>query len=110
MRKVLYSPGFGAGWTTWHHGTTEEKRFMLEHAGLIEAVERGEETGEGSTALRQFVQDFEAAFPDSRAGVPYLGGADSLVVHVAADGQRVRVEEYDGSESVVNEGDDEGWL
>lgn len=38
-KKILYSPGYGAGWTTWHSGTKEEKQFMFEYQPFIDAIE-----------------------------------------------------------------------
>lgn len=42
MTKILISPEYGGGWTSDHNGPETERRFMLTHAGLIEAVERQE--------------------------------------------------------------------
>lgn len=39
MRKILYSPGYGAGWSTWGGDTPEQKKFMLEYKPFIEALE-----------------------------------------------------------------------
>ena len=36
---VLYSPGYGAGWSTWG---SEHKEILLFHPRLVEAVEKGE--------------------------------------------------------------------
>ncbi len=41
MRKIHYSPGYGAGWTTWHLGDEAERKFMLEYAPLIAFLEGG---------------------------------------------------------------------
>lgn len=105
-RKVLYSPGFGAGWTTWHHGSKEQKLFMLEFPALIDAVERGESTREGSPAGDKFVAEFTARW--GFAALPYLGGMSKLKVAVVSG--RVRINEYDGGESVEEENGYEGWL
>jgi len=45
MRKILYSPGFGAGWTSWHDGSKEAKLFMLEYRPFIEYLEAGGDRG-----------------------------------------------------------------
>lgn len=108
-RKVLYSPGFGAGWTSWGGGLREHRAFMLEHPGLIAAVEASESTDEGSPAMAAFVRDWRERFPGVEP--PYLGGGDQLCVGHVPDGKRVRVDEYDGNESLTVEGDDaEEWL
>lgn len=126
VRKILYSPGFGAGWSSWASG--EIARYMLEYQPLIEAVERGEDVAKGNLreaygfaedgntyvlgsldglhpAMAQFVRDCFAKFNE----VPYLGGADNLVV-CTGHGQ-VRIEDYDGSERVHwRDDDNDGWM
>lgn len=104
MRKILYSPGFGAGWTSWHHGSAEERRFMLEHRPTIDALERGETLTVDHE--ERFLADYMAAFPG--ADVPYMGGFDQLQIHESPG--RVRISEYDGCERVEDEGEYEGWL
>jgi hypothetical protein len=37
--KILISPGYGGGWTTWHCGSTEEKKFMATYQPFIAAIE-----------------------------------------------------------------------
>lgn len=53
-RKILYSPGFGAGWVSWHHGSDDERRFMLSHPALVAACEApaGSTWTRASTARR----------------------------------------------------------
>lgn len=122
MPKILYSPGFGAGWTTWHSGSMDEIKFMLTYQPFIDALERGEgikeppynfgiltggESGfdlSDNPLVAQFVYDFQEKFPDAR--VPYLGGVDDLTICEVSG--PFRIEEYDGSESVVETYDD--WI
>jgi hypothetical protein len=122
MRKILYSPGYGAGWTTWYSGSREEKLFMLEYKPFIEALEKhstgdysdrrkrkskcigGEEVPE-FLPVEQFLEDWKAKFSSDP---PYLGGLSDLEIYPVPDGTLVRIEEYDGYESVVTCYDD--WL
>lgn len=99
MRKILISPGYGAGWVSWCHGTREQKLFMLEDSVLVSLVERGEMTEDA------FMARWNEVFPGDEP--PYLGGMDQLKV-VEVDGP-VLVDEYDGFESVQTGGDLE-WL
>ena len=153
QRKILYSPGFGAGWTTWFSGSPEAKRFMLEYAPFVEALETYtgtrlwyadqerenflrcpdelnddqaefrklcEQTFPGAEMLTciyripegldlaRFCEEFKARFPEE--STPYLGGLDDLKVKVIPKRARIRINEYDGSESVEVEGDYEGWM
>ena len=125
MRKILYSPGYGAGWTTWMYNK-EMKKFALEYAPLIEAIEsananddeeelkallRVPEYGVGEpdfskchSIVKEFVKECDSRFGQ----VPFLRGLGNL--EVAVVNGRVRIEEYDGSESVIEEGEDEGWM
>jgi hypothetical protein len=118
MRDILYSPGFGAGWTTWHYGSQEAKRFMLTYEPFVAALKRGEKLTEPphdwqeknlplDTVVAQFVDDFKAKFPNE--SLPYMGGLrdlETMTVH-----GEVKIEEYDGSESVLERGGDEDeWL
>jgi hypothetical protein len=119
MPKILYSPGYGAGWTTWNRSDNKlVGQFMVAHPGLIEALEQkpeGEATGvylglisrgfggnapRGDSPLAKFLSEFRQMFPDE--DTPYLGGADDLEIYTIEDGQPFRIEEYDGNESVVH--------
>ena len=120
MRKILYSSGYGAGWSSTNGSTKEEMRWLCEYKPFIEYLEvygsfpKVERTGFGdeyeTTDLgRQFIKDWKAAFPDSP--VPYLGGMKKLKVHTIEDDEQYRINEYDGKERVItrNEAEDE-WL
>lgn len=52
-RKILYSPGYGAGWTTWHMGPPDQQEFMLSYEPFIEALEARPE-GEPKTRTVAF--------------------------------------------------------
>lgn len=97
-RKVLVSPEFGAGWMTWN---TEYAKDFLFDTDLIAAVEEGQALGsedEPGTPLAEFVARLVAKHgPDAQH--VYLGGASGLKVETV-DGP-FRVDEYDGSESIV---------
>jgi hypothetical protein len=89
---VLISPGFGAGWSTW---AGEHKEFALFDRRLVEAMETG-----GSAAV---VAKVEEILGEDRYF--YMGGAGDLEIVWLPKGERFFVDEYDGSESIVN-GDD----
>jgi hypothetical protein len=105
--KILYSPGFGAGWSSWCSGDREQQKFMLSYLPLIGAIENGMDIGfdesrpyadqqpyRPGSVLEQFAIDFKKRF-DER---PYLGGARDLDVTEVTE--PFRIHEYDGSESV----------
>lgn len=93
---VLVSRGFGAGWYSWNTEVPE----CLYHPEIVALVEsfpkdykRGYNTEMekviGPVATRLFGDDF------------YTGGGDGLSVVWVEPGQRFRIDEYDGSESLV---------
>jgi hypothetical protein len=89
VRKALYSPGYGAGWSTWN----EHKDFFLFDAELIAAVEAG--TPLGYNRARD-PDRLRAKYGDDTC--PYLGGARDLAV-IEVHGP-FRVTEYDGYEGI----------
>lgn len=130
MKRVLYSPGFGAGWLSWSCGiSVEQREFMAHHPRLIEAVDagwRGDlsyeyriDYDDGSKfenavhGLSQAAVDALGAFVDEwrerwdGESLPYLGGADNLATATVSG--PYRVEDYDGNETVVEPGDGEWW-
>jgi len=103
MRKILYSPGYGAGWTSWYSGSIEEKKFMLEYEPFIEILEAGNKITDED--IDKFNAAFKKKFPKAE-DTPYDGGVSQLRVY-ETNGV-IRIEEYDGSESVRESYDD--WI
>ena len=103
MRKILLSPGYGAGWVSWAENI-ESKRLMIDWPPLVSAVEAGEKVSNDHPAVKSLHKLMKQRGLD----VPYGGGlCDLLVVEVCG---RVRIEEYDGSESYEDEGYFDEWL
>ena len=96
---VLVSPGFGAGWYSWN----------LDHPGLlfdpviVDMVLENRHS-EIDDYIAQVCADNELD-PDEI----YTGGANDLVVRWVDEGKRFRINEYDGSESLVLL-DNEDWF
>lgn len=84
---VLISPGFGAGWYTWH-----DLEPLLYDPEVVHMVE----TGQGADDVVQYCND-------TYGTTHYYGGVDQLTVAWVPVGTRFVVEEYDGSESLVTE-------
>jgi hypothetical protein len=122
MRKILYSPGYGAGWTTWNSEPVELAKFLLEYQPIIDYLEAGGKfergecdnivTGEKDDKLhpllRQLQVDAKETFGASIH--VYFGGAPDLQVVEIPDGEKVLIEEYDGNESYRTRSDDDGWM
>ena len=88
---VLVSPGFGAGWYTWHN--IEE---LIYDPSVVEWVEQQE--------LDKIRAYMELKYPDA-----YCGGLEDLEVNWVLVGERFRIEEYDGAESLVLESE-QRWI
>jgi hypothetical protein len=88
---VLVSPGYGAGWYTWHH--IEE---LVYDPSIVEWVEQEE--------FDKVLTYMELKYPDA-----YTGGLEDLQVEWVPVGARFRIDEYDGSESLVLE-ENEHWM
>lgn len=95
MVAVLYSPGWGAGWSTWNTAHAEELVFDKE---LVLALENG-----GPDEVKKII---EKRYPNNEI---YAGGADDLKVRWIPKGTVFRIDEYDGNESIVYLGDD-SWM
>lgn len=80
---VLYSPGFGAGWSTWN----QEYPDMIFDPGLVSLVEQRRRE-EALTYAR-------LKWPDA-----YLGGLDDLTIEWVPEGLAFRINDYDGNEEV----------
>ena len=116
MTKILYSPGFGAGWSTWMPGSSDFQKFVLTYQPIIEALEKGENllpggrrsySKEGTEnfhpALRSFIEEAKERFNERC----YIGGARNLCVKEVSG--PFRIDEYDGYGSVVESGDQD-WI
>lgn len=90
--KVLISPGYGAGWSTW------EGKGLATDARLIDAFEHGVSEEE----MHQLCADLGY-------GDVYMGGFKNLRVVEIPEGTFFRVSEYDGYES-IEVFDDSDWL
>lgn len=98
MTKILISPGFGAGWSSWHNDCAEAEKFMLTYQPFIDIIESKGTITEADK--EKFNEDYEAKFGDN---IPYMGGVYQLIVY-EVNGP-FKIEEYDGSERVVETGD-----
>ena len=82
---ILYSPGFGAGWSTCAYGDSEQAMAM--DRDLVEAFLTG--------GVNAVVKVAEEKYPDN-----YTGGADDLEVVWLPVGTQFKIREYDGSETI----------
>lgn len=99
-RKILYSPGFGAGWSTWISVPT---KFACEYQPIITALENKEVLTEEHPAILQFVKDCKEQFDEK----PYLGGLSDLIIGEISDDEQYQINEYDGAENIITKSSQE---
>ena len=92
---VLYSPGYGAGWYSWHN-----KKKLVFHPVLVDLVEQ-EKREEITEELCQRLLDTEDYI--------CVIGSDNLTIEWLEEGILFKIDEYDGAESIVTR-DNENWL
>lgn len=96
---VLYSPGFGAGWSTWCHDAASVRLAMLFDPQIADIVDQG--TADWQERAQTIAQ---IKYPES-----YLGGLKDLRVKWLKQGTQFRIDEHDGNELVVINGEQE-WI
>ena len=96
---VLYSPGYGAGWSTWCHEDEQMRLSMLFDPQIADIVDRGDTDYEGKARAIASIK-----YPDA-----HLGGLADLEVQWLPVGTQFRVLEYDGFEQVEIESEIE-WI
>jgi len=90
---ILYSPGYGAGWSS--DNDEKFKEFLLHDEKLVELVE---------TDQRDKIEDYvKSVFPDEY--VCTLGAKNLKIVWVRK-GTQFRIKEYDGYEGIDYNNDD----
>ena len=85
--KVLISPGYGAGWSTWNC------REMAVDKDLVNLFENG-------CTEEEMLDLCNKKGYCPLIGGPYMGGFDDLKVVEVPAGSYFKITEYDGSESV----------
>lgn len=108
-RKILYSPGYGAGWVTWNDAELSE--FLLTYQPIIDFLEAGGEFTDEDTdyetthpLLKQLQADCLEKF--GKDCICVLGADQLKVAEVSGP---VRIEEEDGNESYYT-GTGDRWL
>lgn len=92
--KILFSPRYGAGWSTWIGENKEEKIFALTYEPLIEAIANIDDE-QFDRALEQFEIDYEERFGKKPTTI---GAAELTIVEVDYP---FKIEEYDGFETII---------
>ena len=88
---VIYSPGFGAGWYSWHRIEA-----LLFDSSVVSWIE--------SKELDKIESYLILKYPDV-----YIGKFTQLQIKWVPVGYRFRIDEYDGNETIVLKEEDE-WI
>lgn len=90
---IVYSPGYGAGWFSWH-GIEQ----LVYDPKIVDMVEREEDPD-------NIVKHCHEVHSESH----YYGGAGQLAIYWLDEGTEFYIDEYDGAECVVTK-NDIGWM
>ena len=85
MVAVLYSPGFGAGWSTWNPDLPQ----LLFDPVIVQMVED------------RVTDETIELYCKSVYGDKYFGGSEDLAIEWVPQGTEFVVHEYDGGETIV---------
>ena len=94
---VIYSPGFGAGWSTWNTELNFLAEELIFDPGLADLIISGRS------------QEQIEAYVTLKWPGAYIGGLRDARVEWVAQGVEFKITEYDGSESLQFRDSDE-WL
>jgi hypothetical protein len=88
---VAFSSGFGAGWSTWNNDELAET--LLFHPDIINMILSHRQSEiDNDWLVEHFGEEFEDV---------YCGGVSNLSIKWVPVGTQFRIDEYDGSESVI---------
>ena len=100
--KILYSPGFGAGWSTWNNG--QAAKIMLTYQPIIDFIEKGGSFTDEECHLEDKIhpllielKEYIKSKSPKESYVCVLGASDLVVKDV---NDPFRIDEYDGSETI----------
>jgi len=98
--KVLVSPGFGAGWSTWFNTLTPDQEYatITDPRLIALAEDRTLDRSDPDTLDRVRATLIEILGPDGQD--LYIGGWRDIAVRELAVGILFKIREYDGSESI----------
>lgn len=94
---VLYSPGYGAGWSTWNEGYEE---LFIFHPALVDLAEKRD-----YVTLRNKDKIKELLNIPKEEYICVLG-ADGLEIEWIKQDTLFYIKEYDGSEAIKTEDND----
>jgi hypothetical protein len=94
---IIYSPGFGAGWSTWNSELNFLAEELIFDPGLVDLIINGRSREQIDAYVR-------LKWPKA-----YTGGLEQAQVEWITPGVEFKITEYDGSESLQFRDSDE-WI
>ncbi len=91
---VIYSPGYGAGWSTWAEDA--ERDLLLFEPDIVQLVL---DRDAGNITLDEFLAQVDMIW-QLKQYESYCS-PDKLCVEWLPEGTQFKIEEYDGSESIL---------
>ena len=89
---IAYSPGYGAGWSTWE-SNQELVETLIFHPDIINMILSNKQSEiDNDWLVEHFGEEFKNV---------YCGGVSNLSIKLIPVGTQFRIDEYDGSESVI---------
>lgn len=95
---ILYSPGYGAGWSTWYKKELAYDKRIVEW--LIQNATPLKPEFPTQDIIGIDTDDFEKYLDSIGYKNVYMGGADDLTIYWVKTGSSCYVFEYDGAEAV----------
>lgn len=92
---VLYSPGYGAGWSTWNFEHGDQLIFDPSVVYMVEEMNAVEDEDSKQSWVENILAYCKRTYPDG-----YFGGADDLQIEWIPEGTMFKINEYDGSETI----------
>jgi hypothetical protein len=94
---VLFSPGFGSGWSTWN----KDHPAILFDPTVVEYVRTDGESMDRADMIKYL--------EDTYPGIYIGSNFNDLAIEWIPQGTRFKITEYDGSESIQVEDEIETW-
>lgn len=93
---VLYSPGYGAGWSTWNHEIGDQLIFDPSIVYMVEEMHKEPDDKDKVESWFQNIMAYcKVNYPEG-----YFGGADDLAIEWIPEGTMFKINEYDGNETI----------
>ena len=93
---ILYSVGFGAGWSTWNQEALAYDKRIIEYWNPYNLHPSAEQ-------MEKYLE--ELGYEDV-----YMGGYEDLEIEWVPTGSLVRINEYDGAESIEIFSSNKNWI